>query len=369
MLTHRCLAATAAVVALASWLPWAASPGVAALRSRVLPRQLRGALRHDRQSVPTRCPIANAPIVGHGRDAATEMATGSSGPTAASSATATPASSAPTGALRLNAPDRRHGGQRPTAAAIGSWRRRRHLQLRRRRRSSGRPARSHLNAPIVGMAATARRQGLLVGGAPTGASSATATPASAGSAGGHASQCSRRRDGGDARRRRATGWWLRRRHLQLRRRPVRRLDRCARTSTRRSSAWRPRRTAAATGWWPRRRHLHLRRRAAYYGSLGGTALPRPVVGMAATPAGGGYWLVRRLRAPGRQGRRDRPGPQRPELQRTRRHRPARVQRHRRRALRHDGHGDRQWVHGGRSSTSTWPPTWRQTCRPRAPRSC
>ncbi|HEX3334798.1 MAG TPA: N-acetylmuramoyl-L-alanine amidase [Acidimicrobiales bacterium] len=31
--------------------------------------------------------------------------------------------------------------------------------------------------------------------------------------------------------------------------------------------------------------------AAYFGSLGGTVLPAAVVGMAATPSGGGYWLV------------------------------------------------------------------------------
>jgi N-acetylmuramoyl-L-alanine amidase len=32
-------------------------------------------------------------------------------------------------------------------------------------------------------------------------------------------------------------------------------------------------------------------RAAYFGSLGGTVLPSAVVGMAVTPSGGGYWLV------------------------------------------------------------------------------
>jgi N-acetylmuramoyl-L-alanine amidase len=32
-------------------------------------------------------------------------------------------------------------------------------------------------------------------------------------------------------------------------------------------------------------------RAPYFGSLGGTTLPGPVVGMAAVPAGGGYWLA------------------------------------------------------------------------------
>ncbi len=31
--------------------------------------------------------------------------------------------------------------------------------------------------------------------------------------------------------------------------------------------------------------------AAYNGSVGGLALNRPIVGMASTPDGGGYWLV------------------------------------------------------------------------------
>jgi len=31
--------------------------------------------------------------------------------------------------------------------------------------------------------------------------------------------------------------------------------------------------------------------APFHGSMGGTALAQPAVGMAATPDGGGYWLV------------------------------------------------------------------------------
>ena len=31
--------------------------------------------------------------------------------------------------------------------------------------------------------------------------------------------------------------------------------------------------------------------AGYYGSAGGAHLNKPIVGMAATPDGGGYWLV------------------------------------------------------------------------------
>jgi hypothetical protein len=40
----------------------------------------------------------------------------------------------------------------------------------------------------------------------------------------------------------------------------------------------------------RRRHLQLRRRR-FHGSAGNIALNKPIVGMAATPDGGGYWLV------------------------------------------------------------------------------
>ena len=56
-------------------------------------------------------------------------------------------------------------------------------------------------------------------------------------------------------------------------------------------AWRPPRTAVATGWWPRTAGVFTFGDADFYGSTGGIALNRPIVGMAATPDGGGYWLV------------------------------------------------------------------------------
>ena len=108
-----------------------------------------------------------------------------------------------------------------------------------------------LNKPIVGIAPTERRRRLL--------------------AGGH-----------------------RRRHLQLRRRPVLRLDREHRSSTSRSWAWRRRPTAAATGWSPptgASSPTAMRSSTAPPGSM---HLNKPIVGMAATPDGGGL-LAGRLR--------------------------------------------------------------------------
>ena len=115
---------------------------------------------------------------------------------------------------------------------------------------------------------------------------------------------------------------------------VLRLDRRASPSTGRSSAWPPPPTAAATGWWPptaasspsatpastarparirlnqpgrrhgrhprrrrllagglRRRHLHLRRRPASSARPAPSGSTGRSSGMAATPDGGGYWLV------------------------------------------------------------------------------
>ena len=138
--------------------------------------------------------------------------------------------------------------------------------------------------------------------------------------------------GGAARRLLAGG--LRRRHLHLRRRRLPRLDRGRCRSTGPSWAWPPPPTAAATGWWPptagiftfgdagfygstgaagpqpaHRRAWRRRPTAAatgwwpptagiftfgdagFYGSTGGLPLNQPIVGMAATPDGGGYWLV------------------------------------------------------------------------------
>ena len=90
------------------------------------------------------------------------------------------------------------------------------------------------------------------------------------------------------------GYWLvasRRRHLQLRRRRVPRLGRRAPAQQARGRAWRPPTTAAATGWWRRDGGIFNYGDAAFHGSAGALPLNKPVVGMAATPDGGGYWLV------------------------------------------------------------------------------
>ena len=147
-----------------------------------------------------------------------------------------------------------------------------------------------------------------------------------------APQRAHRRHGGHPRRRRLLGGGLRRRDLQLRRRRLPRLDRqpAPQRAHRRHGGHARRRRLLVGG--VRRRDLQLRRRrllrlggwihlnkpivgmaptpdghgywlvasdggiftygdAVFYGSRGGQPLNRPVVGMAATPRGLGYWLV------------------------------------------------------------------------------
>ncbi len=57
------------------------------------------------------------------------------------------------------------------------------------------------------------------------------------------------------------------------------------------SAWPPRRPAGATGWSPPTAASSPSATPPFFGSMGGQPLNRPVVGMAATPSGRGYWLV------------------------------------------------------------------------------
>ena len=47
----------------------------------------------------------------------------------------------------------------------------------------------------------------------------------------------------------------------------------------------------ATGWWLPTEGSSAFGNAVYYGSEGGTPLNKPIVGIASTPNGGGYWLV------------------------------------------------------------------------------
>ena len=96
--------------------------------------------------------------------------------------------------------------------------------------------------------------------------------------------------GPDARRQRLLAGRLRRRHLRLRRRPVLRVDRAA------SRLNKPIVGMAATpdgnGYWlvASDGGIFAFGDAQFYGSTGGI-LNKPVVGMAATPDGNGYWLV------------------------------------------------------------------------------
>ena len=106
----------------------------------------------------------------------------------------------------------------------------------------------HLNQPIVGMAATPDGHGLLAGG-------------------------------------------VRRRDLHLRGRRLLRLHRSHPPQPAdRGDGSDPGR-AAATGWWRPTAGSSPSETPASYGSTGNIHLNRPVVGMAATPSGGGYWLV------------------------------------------------------------------------------
>ena len=70
-----------------------------------------------------------------------------------------------------------------------------------------------------------------------------------------------------------------------------RLHRRASGSTSRSSAWPRHRPATATGSSPPTAASSASATPRFYGSTGGIRLNQPIVGMAATPIGRGYWLV------------------------------------------------------------------------------
>ena len=126
---------------------------------------------------------------------------------------------------------------------------------------------------------------------PTAASSASATPRSTGPPGAIAPQRAHGRHGGDARRQRLLAGRLRRRHLHLRRR---------RASTARRAASplnQPVVGMAATsdghGYWlvASDGGIFSFGDASFYGSTGGLHAQQPVVGMKVTSDNGGYWLA------------------------------------------------------------------------------
>ena len=145
-----------------------------------------------------------------------------------------------------------------------------------------------LNKPVVGMAPTASKNGYWLVASDGG----IFTYGNASFLGSKAASRSttHRRHGGDTRRRRLLARRLRRRHLRLRGRAVLRLPgrQAAEQADRRHGRdpGRARLLAGRLG----RRHLHLRRRQ-FHGSMGGKPLNKPIVGMAASPDGLGYWLV------------------------------------------------------------------------------
>ena len=84
---------------------------------------------------------------------------------------------------------------------------------------------------------------------------------------------------------------LRRRRLRLRRRQLLRQHRQHARSTSRWSAWPPPRAPTATGWWPPTAASSPSATPASSAPWAASHLNQPIVGMAATPDGGGYWLV------------------------------------------------------------------------------
>ena len=147
----------------------------------------------------------------------------------------------------------------------------------------------HLNQPVVGMASRARRTTATGSSPPTAGSSRSAPPATtARPAGMHLNQPIV----GMAATRSGKGYWLvaaRRRDLHVRRREVLRLGRRAapRAADRRHGVDAVGQRLLARR--PRRRHLHVRRRAVL--RIGRRARrSAPIVGMAPTPDGAGYWM-------------------------------------------------------------------------------
>ncbi len=111
-----------------------------------------------------------------------------------------------------------------------------------------------------------------------------------GSAGSLHLERAHRRHGGDGRRRRVLARGVRRRHLQLRRRPVLRLDGRPAAEQADRRAWRPRRTAWATTWWPPTAASSTTATPPSWARPARIQLNKPIVGMAA-PVSGGYYLV------------------------------------------------------------------------------
>ena len=148
-----------------------------------------------------------------------------------------------------------------------------------------------LDKPIVGMASTPDGKGYWLVGADGGVF-AYGDAAFDGSHGRIAAHRAHRGHGVDARRQGLLAGGLRRRRLRLRRRRVLRVARPACRSTSPSWAWRRRPTARATGWSASDGGVFAYGDATLRRIARGVApLNKPIVGMAPTADGKGYWLV------------------------------------------------------------------------------
>jgi N-acetylmuramoyl-L-alanine amidase len=284
MRTRLCLAATAAVLALASWLPWAIPPGVAGSAPAYAPNSVVpfGLTSVGANTVSD----PNAPVVGMAatHDGDGYWLVGSDGGIFSYGDARFFGS---TGALRLNAPI---VGMAAAPDGGGYWLVARDGGVFNYGDAGffGSAGAMHLNAPIVGMAATGDGRGYWLVATDGGIFSygdarfwgstggmhlnapvvgMSASP----SGGGYWLVAS---DGGifsygDARFSGSTGAL----HLN---KPV-----VGMAAAPEGGYW----LVASDGG------IFTYGSAAYYGSLGGAVLPSAAVGMAATPSGGGYWLV------------------------------------------------------------------------------
>ena len=147
-----------------------------------------------------------------------------------------------------------------------------------------------LNKPIVGMAATPDGDGYWLV-ASDGGIFAFGDAQFFGSTGGIALNKPIVGMAADGGRQRLLARGVRRRHLRLRRRAVPGARPAASTSTSPSWAWRRRPTAAATGSSRPTAASSPTATPQFWGSTGSIRLNEPIVGMAPTPDGNGYWLV------------------------------------------------------------------------------
>ncbi len=148
----------------------------------------------------------------------------------------------------------------------------------------------HLNRPIVGMAATPDGQGYWLVASDGGVFTFGDATFYGGDRG-PAPQPAHRGHGRHSRRTGLLAGGLGRRGLHLRGRQRSTAGPVASTSTGPSWAWPPLPTDRATGWWPRTEGSSPSGTQRSTAATGGQHLNRPIVGMAATPDGQGYWLV------------------------------------------------------------------------------